>query len=89
MKEFRYFRKDKQGRQGRAVTIYVNVQLECMELCLGLHEELAEGLWVRMKGGQDSNIIVLTRKNEWKRQPGLHVFFQPPQYLLEGHHSRA
>lgn len=32
MKGFRYFREDKQGRQGRAVTIYANVQLECMEL---------------------------------------------------------
>jgi len=29
---------------------YVNDQLECMELCLGMDEELTKSLWVRIKG---------------------------------------
>ncbi|GAB0183241.1 hypothetical protein GRJ2_000789400 [Grus japonensis] len=49
---------DSLGRTGRGdggvggwgVTLYVNDQLECMELHLGMDEELTESLWVRMKG---------------------------------------
>ncbi|GAB0190160.1 hypothetical protein GRJ2_001481300 [Grus japonensis] len=33
-----------------AVTLYVNDQLESMELCLGMDEEPTESLWVRLKG---------------------------------------
>jgi len=32
------------------VTLYVNDQLEYMELCLGMDEELTESSWVRIKG---------------------------------------
>ena len=43
------------GRTGRGneegdVTLYVIDQLECMELHLGVDEELTESLWVRSKG---------------------------------------
>lgn len=55
VKGFRYFSKDKQGRQGGAVTFYVNVQLECMELFLGMHVELAESFWARLRGGHSAN----------------------------------
>ncbi|GAB0181548.1 hypothetical protein GRJ2_000620100 [Grus japonensis] len=34
MEGHRLFRKDRQGRRGEGVTLYVNDQLECMELCL-------------------------------------------------------
>lgn len=27
-------------------TLYANDKLECMELCLGMHEEVAESSWV-------------------------------------------
>ncbi|PKU48831.1 hypothetical protein llap_903 [Limosa lapponica baueri] len=47
MEGCRVFRKDKQGRQGRGVALYVKDQLECMELCLGSYGELTESLWVR------------------------------------------
>lgn len=43
-------------RQEKDVALYVNVRLECMELYLGMHEELTESLWIRMKergGGGD------------------------------------
>ncbi|GAB0204290.1 hypothetical protein GRJ2_002894600 [Grus japonensis] len=50
MEGYRLFRKDKQGRQGGGITLYVNDQLECMELHLGMEEEPTESLWIRIKG---------------------------------------
>ena len=44
MEGYRLFRKDRQGRQGGGITLYVNDQLECMELCLGMDEEPTESL---------------------------------------------
>lgn len=38
----RLFKKDRKGRQGGGMTLYVSVQLWCMELCLGVDEELRE-----------------------------------------------
>lgn len=48
----RLFRKDSQRGLGGGFTLYINVgeQLECMELHLGMDEELAESLWVRTEG---------------------------------------
>lgn len=40
------FRKHRQGRRGAGVTLYINDQLECVELCLGM-DELAKNLWLR------------------------------------------
>ncbi|GAB0199565.1 hypothetical protein GRJ2_002421900 [Grus japonensis] len=37
------------GERGRGVALYVREQLECVELCLGMDEELTESLWVRIK----------------------------------------
>ena len=34
----------------RGVALHVNDQLECMELCLGMDEELTVSLWIRIKG---------------------------------------
>ncbi|GAB0188654.1 mitochondrial enolase superfamily member 1 [Grus japonensis] len=50
MEGYRLFRKDRQGRQGGGVALYVNDQLECMELHLGTEEEPTKSLWVRIKG---------------------------------------
>ncbi|PKU27748.1 dtw domain-containing protein 2 [Limosa lapponica baueri] len=50
MEGHRLFRKDRQGRRGGSVALYVNGQLECMEICLGMIEEPTESLWVRIKG---------------------------------------
>jgi len=46
----RLFRKDRQGRRGGGVALYVKEQLECMELCLEMDEEPMESLWVKIKG---------------------------------------
>ncbi|PKU38249.1 dtw domain-containing protein 2 [Limosa lapponica baueri] len=50
MEGYRLFRKDRLGRQGGGVALYVNDQLECVELHLRMDEDLSESLWVRIKG---------------------------------------
>ncbi|GAB0205919.1 hypothetical protein GRJ2_003057500 [Grus japonensis] len=45
MEGCRPFRKDRQGRQGGGVALYVNDQLKCMELHLGMEEELTKSSW--------------------------------------------
>jgi len=47
---YRFFRKDRQTRQGGGAPLYVREQLECIELCLGADEERVKSLWVRNKG---------------------------------------
>ncbi|GAB0207157.1 hypothetical protein GRJ2_003181300 [Grus japonensis] len=58
MEGYRLFRKDRQGRQGGDVTLYVDDQLECMELHLGMEEELTESLWFRIKGRAGAGDII-------------------------------
>ncbi|GAB0207631.1 ubiquitin carboxyl-terminal hydrolase 4 [Grus japonensis] len=59
MEGYRLFRKDRQGRQGGGIALYVNDQLECMELHLGMEEELTERLWVRIKGSAGTGDIIV------------------------------
>ncbi|GAB0208424.1 mitochondrial enolase superfamily member 1 [Grus japonensis] len=48
------------GRTGRAEEdLYVNDQLECMELHLGMDEEPTESLWVRIKGSAGAGDIIV------------------------------
>ncbi|GAB0189953.1 nucleobindin-2 [Grus japonensis] len=52
MEGYRLFRKDRQGRGGGGVTLYINDQLECMELHLGMEEELTKRAYGSgLKGG--------------------------------------
>ncbi|GAB0193035.1 hypothetical protein GRJ2_001768800 [Grus japonensis] len=62
MEGYRLFRKDRQGRQGGGVALYVNDQLQCMELHLGMNEEPTESLWVRIKGRTGTVIEKATRR---------------------------
>ena len=41
------------------ITLYVNDQLECMELRLGMDEELTKSLWLRIKGRAASGDIIV------------------------------
>ncbi|XP_062466520.1 uncharacterized protein LOC134159318 [Pezoporus occidentalis] len=50
MEGYRLFRKDRPGRWGGGVALYVRDRLESMELCLGTGEQLTESLWVRVNG---------------------------------------
>ncbi|GAB0208559.1 hypothetical protein GRJ2_003321600 [Grus japonensis] len=58
MEGYRLFRKDRQGRRGGDVTLYVDDQLECMELHLGMEEELTESLWFRIKRSAGAGDII-------------------------------
>ncbi|GAB0204540.1 hypothetical protein GRJ2_002919600 [Grus japonensis] len=60
MEGYGLFRKDRQGRQGGGgVALYVNDQLECMELHLGTDEEQTKSLWVRIKGSTGTGDIIV------------------------------
>ncbi|GAB0188301.1 hypothetical protein GRJ2_001295400 [Grus japonensis] len=59
MERYRLFRKDRQGRRGGGIALYVNDQLECMELHLGMEEELTESLWVRIKERAGAGDIIV------------------------------
>ncbi|GAB0209359.1 hypothetical protein GRJ2_003401600 [Grus japonensis] len=59
MEGYRLFRKDRQGRRGGGVALYVNDQLECMELHLGMDEEPTKSLWVRIKGRAGAGDIIV------------------------------
>ncbi|PKU28864.1 dtw domain-containing protein 2 [Limosa lapponica baueri] len=52
-------RKDRQGRRGGGVALYVNEQLESMELHLGMDEEPTESLWVKIRGRTGTGDITL------------------------------
>lgn len=52
------------GRTGWGATLYVREQLDCVELCLGMDEELMENLWVRIKdrtGKDDITVLICYR----------------------------
>ena len=59
MEGYRLFRKNRQGRQGGGIALYVSEQLECMELYLGMDEELKESLWVRITGRAGTGDIIV------------------------------
>ena len=59
MEGYRLFRKDRQGRRGEGVSLYVSDPLECMELHLGMDEELTESLRVRIKGRAGTGDIIV------------------------------
>ncbi|KAJ7426117.1 mitochondrial fission process protein 1 [Willisornis vidua] len=58
------FRRDRQGRRGRGVALYVTEGLECMELTAG--NGTVESLWGRMKR-QTNNVDVTVG-----------VYYRPP-----------
>jgi len=59
MEAYRLLRKDRQGRFGGGVSLYVSDQLEYMELRLDMDEQPTKSLWGRIKGrARTSGIIV-------------------------------
>jgi len=53
------FSKDRQGRRGGGVALYVSDQLKCMELCLGMDEDPTKSSWVRVKGRAGTDDIIV------------------------------
>ena len=53
------FRKDRQGRRGRGVALYIKKGIECEELSLKNSHEQVESLWVRIRDrGNKGNLVV-------------------------------
>ena len=46
--DYRLFRKDRQGRRGRGVALYIKKTLQSEELSLKNNHEQVESLWVRI-----------------------------------------
>ncbi|PKU40140.1 hypothetical protein llap_9563 [Limosa lapponica baueri] len=59
MESDRLFRKDRLGVWGGGVALYVNDQLKCVELYLGMDEDLKESLWVRIKGSAGAGDVTV------------------------------
>ncbi|PKU49340.1 rna-directed dna polymerase from mobile element jockey-like [Limosa lapponica baueri] len=59
MEGYRLFRKDRLGRRGGGVALYVTDQLECVELHLGMDEDPTESLWVRIKGSTGAGDVIV------------------------------
>ena len=47
---YRVFRKNRPGRQGQSVVLYMREQWECTEVCLGMSDQRAGCSWVRTGG---------------------------------------
>lgn len=57
MDGYRLCRRDRQGRQGGGVALYVREGLDCMALAAG--DNTVESPWVRMKGKANMvNVVV-------------------------------
>ncbi|GAB0190604.1 hypothetical protein GRJ2_001525700 [Grus japonensis] len=64
MDGYRLFRRDRQGRRGGGVALYVTEGLDCTELSVG--DDTVESLWVRIKGQANKGDVVVG------------VYYRPP-----------
>lgn len=57
MDGYRLFKRDRQGRKGGGVTLYVKKECECMEINDG--DDRVESLWVRIKAKANKTDIIM------------------------------
>jgi len=56
---YRLFRRDRRGRSGRGVALYIKKWMECEELPLKNSHKQVESLWVRIRDqGNKGNLVV-------------------------------
>ena len=56
---YKLFRRDRRGRRGREVALYVKKWIDCEELSLKNSHEQVESLWVRIRDrGNKGNLVV-------------------------------
>ena len=56
---YRLFRRDRQGRRGGGVALYIKKWIDCEELSLKNSQEQVESLWVRIRDrGNKGNLVV-------------------------------
>jgi len=55
---YRLFRRDRQGRRGRGLALYIKKWIECEELCLKNSHKQVESLQVRIRDqGNKGNLV--------------------------------
>ncbi|GAB0186493.1 hypothetical protein GRJ2_001114600 [Grus japonensis] len=64
MDGYRLFRRDRQGRRGGGVALYVTEGLDCTELSIG--DDMVKSLWVRIKGQANKGDVIVG------------VYYRPP-----------
>ena len=57
MEGYRLFRRDRQGRQGRGVVLYVRERFDCTALTV--RDDVVESLWVRIRGMENKGDVVV------------------------------
>ena len=57
MDGYRLFKRDRQGRKGGGVTLYVKKECECMEI--NYDDDRVESLWVRIKAKANKSDIIV------------------------------
>ena len=56
---YRLFRRDRQGRRGGGVPLYVRKWIDCEELCLRNSHNQVESLWVKIKDRSSKGRLVV------------------------------
>ena len=58
IEDYRLFRRDRQGRRGGRVALYVRKWIDCEELCLRNSHCQVESLWVRIRDRSSKGHLV-------------------------------
>ena len=59
IEDYRLFRRDRQGRKGGGVALYVGKWIDCEELCLRNSHDRVESLWVKIKDRSSKGHLVV------------------------------
>jgi len=59
IEDYRLFRRDRQGRRGGRVALYVRKWIDCEELCLRNSHCQVESLWVRIRDRSSKGHLVV------------------------------
>ena len=57
MDHYRLFKRDRQGRKGGGIALYVKKECECMEINDG--DDRVESLWIRIKAKTNKTDIIV------------------------------
>jgi len=59
IEDYRLFRRDRQGRRGGRVALYVRKWIDCEELCLRNSHDQVKSLWVKIKDWSSKGHLVV------------------------------
>ena len=76
-----FFRRDRLGRKGGEITLYVKDWIDCEELPLKINEKQAESLWVRIRNKGHLVVGVCYRPPDQGEPVDEAFFLQLPEVL--------